>query len=424
VCCGTAVSIATFIIVYGWERDRIRLDFESRAMHLAVPIQRSVDESIEALHAIHSLYEAFPAIGRQQFHGFANREVSEHPSIQALEWIPRVRHRERTAYEAAARGDGFSDFHITERNAQGQMVRAAKRAEYFPVYYVEPLKGNEVALGFDLASNPTRLAALERARDTGAPTATPRIVLVQEMGEQFGFLIFVPIYRPGSSLETVEERRRNLLGFALGVFRIGDLVEASLRGLDVAGIDITIHDETAPAPQRLLFHHGESGPALTVQTAEAEGSKGLAGLSCKKSFDVGARQWSVLFMATPQYLAAHRSWQPWGVLVACLLLTTILAAYLSVSIGRTHLLGQAKESLEREFSARIQAEEGLIKRTQQLEELRTVTVEITRELDLSSLLGVITRRVTELMGADLGAISLWDEAAQVLVSREIGRAHV
>lgn len=417
VCVGTAVSIAMFIIVHGWERERTRLDFEKNVMQLAVPIQRSIDESSEVLHAIHSFYEAAGTVTRRQFGAFVRREVSEHTSIQALEWIPRVRHVERAVYEAAARRDGYLNFQISERKTQGRMVRAAKRAEYFPVYYVEPYKGNEVALGFDLASNPARLAALERARDTGAPTATPGIVLVQETGKQSGFLIFVSIYRSGSSLETVEERRRNLLGFALGVFRIGDLVEASLRGLDVAGIDITIYDETAPAPQRLLLHHAESGPALTVQTAEGEGSKGLAGLSWEKSFDVGARQWSVLFMATPQYLAAHRSWQPWGVLVACLLLTTILAAYLSVSIGRTHLLGQAKESLEREFSARIQAEKGLIKRTQQLEELRTVTVEITRELDLPSLLGVITRRVTELIGADLGAISLWDEAAQVLVSR-------
>ncbi|MGD0265062.1 MAG: CHASE domain-containing protein [Candidatus Methylomirabilota bacterium] len=302
VCFGTAVSIAMSVIVHGWERERIRFDFEKRAMELAVPIQRSVDESIEALRAIHSFYEASPTIGRQQFEAFANGEVSEHPSIQALEWIPRVQDGRRPAYEAAARRDGYPDFRITERNTQGQMVRAAKRVEYFPVYYVEPFKGNEIALGFDLASNPARLEALERARDTGTPTATSRIVLVQETGEQFGFLVFVPIYRPGSSHETVEERRRNLLGFALGVFRIGDLVEASLRGLDVAGIDITIYDEAALAPERLLFHHAQSGPVLAVQATSAEGSKGLAGLRWRTTFDVGTRQWSVMFMATPQYL--------------------------------------------------------------------------------------------------------------------------
>lgn len=312
VCFGTAVSIAMAVIVLGWERERTRLDFEKQAMHLTVPIQRSVDESIEALRAIHSFYEAAGTVTRRQFKAFGRREVSEHTSIQALEWIPRVRDAERAPYEAAARRDGFPDFHITERNAQGRMVRAARRAEYFPVYYVEPYKGNEVALGFDLASNPARLAALERARDTGALTATPRIVLVQETGEQYGFLIFVPVYRPASSYESLEERRRNLWGVILGVFRIGDLVEASLRGLDVAGIDITIYDEAAPVGERLLYPHGRRGPHAAVHATDPDDLKGSTGLHWKTTFEVAGRQWSLLFVPTPQYLAAQRSWQPWG----------------------------------------------------------------------------------------------------------------
>jgi len=32
------------------------------------------------------------------------------------------------------------------------MIPAAPRAQYFPVYLVEPYEGNETALGFDLAS--------------------------------------------------------------------------------------------------------------------------------------------------------------------------------------------------------------------------------------------------------------------------------
>lgn len=416
VCFGAAVSITMFTIVQGWERERIRLDFETRAMHLAVPIQRSVEESTEGLRAISSFLEASPTIGRRQFETFAKREVSEHPSIQALEWIPPVRDAERAAYEAAARRDGYPDFQITERDSQGQMVRAARRPAYFPVFYVEPFKGNEIALGFDLASNPARLEALERARDTGAPAATSRIVLVQETGEQFGFLIFMPIYRPGSSNETVEKRRRNLLGFALGVFRIKELVEASLSDFDVMGIDITIADETAPAPsQRLLFRHAHGRRPLAGQAAGAEGAGRLGGIYWRSVFDVGARRWSVLFVPSSEYLAAHRSWQPWGVLAACLLLTTSLAAYLRMSIGRTYLLGEAKESLENEFSARRQVEERLFRRTQQLEALRVVSAEITRELDLGTLLGLIIRRAVELVGAKSGQIHLWDETTQTLV---------
>lgn len=54
---------------------------------------------------------------------------------------------------------------------------------------------------------------------------------MQETGNQHGFLIFLPIYRNGAPNRTVEERRENLMGFALGVFRIANLVKASLRNL-------------------------------------------------------------------------------------------------------------------------------------------------------------------------------------------------
>ena len=64
------------------------------------------------------------------------------------------------------------------------MAPAGIREEYFPVYYVEPRRGNEAAIGYDLASNPTRKQALDQARDSGEMTATGRITLVQETGLQ------------------------------------------------------------------------------------------------------------------------------------------------------------------------------------------------------------------------------------------------
>ncbi|HSB68423.1 MAG TPA: GAF domain-containing protein [Candidatus Methylomirabilis sp.] len=51
----------------------------------------------------------------------------------------------------------------------------------------------------------------------------------------------------------------------------------------------------------------------------------------------------------------------------------------------------------------------------QLEAVRNLSVEITRELDLTTLLDLITRRAMELVGAGAGSIHLWDEAAAALV---------
>lgn len=70
-----------------------------------------------------------------------------------------------------------------------------------------------------------------------------------------------------------------------------------------------------------------------------------------------------------------------------------------------------------DITLRKQAEDALRVRTRQLEALRVVSAEITRELDLPSLLDLIMHRSTELVGGASGTIYLWDEAQQILTAQ-------
>jgi len=71
----------------------------------------------------------------------------------------------------------------------------------------------------------------------------------------------------------------------------------------------------------------------------------------------------------------------------------------------------------RDITERKRAEEELRVRTRQLEALRAISVEITRELDLTAVLQLILARAMELVGVSSGGVSLWDATAQVLVPR-------
>ena len=62
-----------------------------------------------------------------------------------------------------------------------------------PVTYITPMQGNQAALGFDLASESTRRAAVEQAERTGQPVASGRILSVQQANE-YSFLLFRPIF--------------------------------------------------------------------------------------------------------------------------------------------------------------------------------------------------------------------------------------
>lgn len=74
-------------------------------------------------------------------------------------------------------------------------------------------------------------------------------------------------------------------------------------------------------------------------------------------------------------------------------------------------------AIVRDITERKQAEEALRTRTTQLEAVRSVATEITRELDLNKLLDLITRRAAELLSVASGGVLLWDERTQRLSAR-------
>jgi len=245
---------------------------------LAQSFRNDLDDYLDVLSAVERFYASSGGLSRRAFHTFSQHLLARHPGLQALSWDRRVPDVRREAYEEAVRREGYPDFQILEQNAHGQMVRAARRPEYVVVSYIEPAVGNGRALGFDVASTPDPLDALQRARDTGQPAATGRLRLMQESGRPFGLLVILPIYDQGRSHATVEERRQNLYGYATGVFQISGMVEASLPDLVREGLELRIEEEAAPAGQRLLYDSREGAPegmSLTRDGAFAENPTGM-----------------------------------------------------------------------------------------------------------------------------------------------------
>ena len=81
------------------------------------------------------------------------------------------------------------------------------------------------------------------------------------------------------------------------------------------------------------------------------------------------------------------------------------------------LVRQRTAALEAEIAERIKVEESLRGRTAQLDSVRAVAMEITRELDLDTLLELILRRAFEMVGASAGSLLLHDPAGRRLVPR-------
>src|SRR5215831_8805354 len=401
---GIILALLAYMLVWSLETRRLQAEFSRAAEDHIVAVRTTLASYLEPLDAIAAFHAATDHFDRQAYRTFVTPQLAHRPAISSLEWIPRVSQAQREAYEEAARKDQFADFdfagfQFTERFRQGVMVRASERAEYYPVYYQEPIVEGGIALGFDLGSNPARLEALLQARDTGRMAATARVILVEETQEErYSTLVFRPVYQVGAATATLQERRHNLAGFALVVLRIGTVVAEALAQMTPQDITLTLYDASAPIGQQFLYRH-EAG---TSQAAFALGRGPVTaqrtGLHSTGAFDVGGRQWLLVAEPTRAYLIAKQSWYPWLALVSVLTLTAMLTVYLHANITRTAQLRQASDALR----AQQQHERALVEA--ELEKVRRQLVDQTRLATLGQVAGTIAHELRNPLGAVRNAV--------------------
>ena len=162
----------------------------------------------EVLEGLRGLVDASDNITAKAFDAYTDDLLARFPNLQALSWDPLVAKADLAAFEESQRAQpGLKNFTVTERDANGNLRPVSPRPEYVVVAYIEPMANNRSALGFDISSNPARAVAIEAARDTGRPTATPPIDLVQESGTQKGMLALLPTYQGGSDPGSEPARR-------------------------------------------------------------------------------------------------------------------------------------------------------------------------------------------------------------------------
>ncbi len=318
---GSLLTLLAWLLIIEVEVRKAEVQFEYKAAPLLVAVEQAVAADIDVVRSITSFYRGSSSVDRAEFAAFTADALSHYPSIAALEWVPRVPAAELEQYTAAAVSDGLKDYQVRELSEHG-LVPAGERDEYYPVYFVEPLEANRKVLGVDLYSNPARRMAMDQARDSGEPVASGRIQLIQDEAPQSGFLVFAPFYRVGVPLDTVTQRRQALVGFALGVYRVDDLIQASLSQLKSSdkSIQLDLLDVSAQPGERILYSSSEHFSATEAeQTAVFE----LA-----HSFMVGGREWRIVLYSDSTGLGVYNQPLPWVVMMFGLFLTGSLYLYL------------------------------------------------------------------------------------------------
>jgi signal transduction histidine kinase/CheY-like chemotaxis protein len=286
-----AVTAAVTFYVWFSVRARDRLRFQNAVQDLQDSLERRLDTYLALLRATAGLFAGSENVTHREFTAFVDQLnlPKRYPGVQGIGFSIRVPAAERAALEKRLAAQGMAGFHVWPEDPP--------RAEYHSIIYLEPLdRRNLEAIGYDMFTEAVRQAAMKRAADTNLPAVSGKVTLVQEIDphQQAGFLIYVPVYRHGASLSTVDERWAALQGFAYSPFRCDDLFQGIFDVERQGMVDLQVFDGTKLDDDDLLYDSAPARPAgaqrptpryVTRTPMEVVG---------------GTRTWTLVFSSRPE----------------------------------------------------------------------------------------------------------------------------
>ncbi|MDH4283788.1 MAG: ATP-binding protein [Gallionellaceae bacterium] len=316
---GLALSLAMFRYVDRVENEHVQKEFEQLAATAAQVAILETDQAVTRVRVLHGLFLASTQVEKEEFLQFAQSLTHKH-GTSIYQWVPRVTHAQRAAFEKNA-------FMIRDRLA-GDAERAADRAEYFPVLWNIQQGASIETTGLDVMSDPDYTSALELARDTGNPALTaPLSGLASKDGKRM-LMLFIPYYGNQPQPASVADRRQNLKGY------IGGAIDPENIGLSLQNIkevfpmSLVLLDRDASGEKGIIYTHGQQG-----STADGQKIKN-AGPHYSHVINIGGRSLAIEVQAHSKPLDVHVGRYAFFILSAGLIITVILSLLTNITRQR------------------------------------------------------------------------------------------
>nr|WP_315399830.1 EAL domain-containing protein [uncultured Duganella sp.] len=332
------LSAAAFIAIYvqadKWESNQQLQTFRLKAQQTGDLLQAQFSEHERFIFAMaKALNDPRRVLSADDFSNLAHGYLDQRPELLSMGWLMPVPGPERAPFEAWARAHVGPAFEIRERSLAGTFRPAGQRARYFPVTFVEPAEARDY-VGLDFLSEDLRRAALERAIQSGQPTATAPLQFTRTL-PGYGLLLLQTVYPASVTHQAV--------GSLLIALQFDAYLDQALKRSEFEHFLVRFEDLDDDTPGRAVRD--------TLQRAPAPGD-------FQHQLHFGGRIYELTLAPTPAYLQQQRGWQSWTVLTGGLLLTGLLGTLMMLISGeRARIQAQVKDSTARlrEREARLQA---------------------------------------------------------------------
>lgn len=361
---GVVLSIAAWVFTRAVVERDARFKFQSATIAVATTAQTHIHSYANLLYGLQGLFQTEPVVSHAAFNRYvyALNLPLRYPGVRSVSYAHRVSASAKAEFETQLRRDP----ELVRRGYGNVVIKpAGERSEYFVITYIEPLHANKAALGYDIASDEERMAPVERARDTGMPTLSGRLVLaIDPTQSETGVVMRMALYRKDAFVPDAERRREAFIGLANVSFVLAELAQRMLSGEGYEKFTLSIHDagyvdsDPKPAPQELYSNAALHPPQ--------------AGAVFKDSVyvDAGQRRWELKFSAPREHFfrpADHVL--PWAASAAALVANLLLIGLILSLTGsrqRAQTLAAQMTADLRESQAKLTEEQ---RRTQELIEV-------------------------------------------------------
>lgn len=235
---GFLITLVLSLYLHHKDRKQFLLQFEHETEQAMRRIQYRMERYESALIQARAFYHSSVIVTPDEFHEYFKQ-------TQLMERFPGIQ------------GMGLTIKVPKDKIKQYQVWPLGDRKEYFTILYLDPIdERNNRVIGYDMFSEANRREAMIKARDSGQSAFTGKIELIQEsdINPQPGLNLYVPYYKKNKPLDTVKDRRENLIGFIFSPFRTYDLFNEIFNETNLK-IDIEIFDGNELDPQNLLYDY-------------------------------------------------------------------------------------------------------------------------------------------------------------------------
>lgn len=285
------------------KRANDRFNFEVRDAQKR--IQTRINQYEQLLRGGVAMFAANQEVTRHAWRTYFNtlNVREELPGVQGFAFARRVDETDLAEHVASVRAEGFENYTVSP---------AGEREVYFPITLIEPFDvRNQRAFGFDMYSEPVRQQAMMRAMGTGQATVSGLVQLKQEDqgNPQPGFLIYLPVYYPGSDLDTEAARRQAIRGFVYSPFRAADLMQ-NVLGVEKIPLHFELFDSENLSPESLLYD-SEPDPFKQDRFSQFNHTHTVVA-----PIELSGRTWTARFESSPDFDGDIHSFLPNLILIA------------------------------------------------------------------------------------------------------------